>query len=219
MNIPKAHSHILQNLRPLSEFHGTSVTDAYMSNELGSLLQGAYLAMVDAFVSANVTLTSTIYERILPEHALKLAVHLGSLEPATPEGEVGSVGGCMLTRDFKAEMMAAMTPAIHYVRATADNISVAWLEPTPPQHIQRFLKIMKWYRTDLVKKLSGIEDHVDETWLQFLKRLYKPPTTKLQSVINPRTLAKLETLRNIMASNVPGQFGTLTTSNLRWTPL
>jgi hypothetical protein len=205
VKLSEAEEQFIKNLPPLKEFERAFVIEDYMASEYNRLFEGAYLTLVEAFDAADVPLTSAVYETLLPEQVFKLAVHLG-YDP-----------------NSKDNFIRSLSRVIGYIRQTYSDADVQWSEPTPRQRIETFLKKMRWRKTDLVKKLSGIDDYVDETWLQFIKRLCRKPKIRLKSRlqfgIDSRTLVKLKALRSIMAAYAPEQFGTLKIDDLRWTVL
>jgi hypothetical protein len=196
------------------------VIQDYFSAEITDVLQSVFLAMVDAFESAHVKMTPAIYEQLLKEQAFKLVVHLGAFGDA-PGNEEVRIGNRLLTPEYEKELIATLAGAIKWVGKTTIGKSVTWKTPTPPDIIDEFLKNKKsprWYKTDLIKKVSGIDDYVCDTTKQFLKRLYREPTTNGQFGINRRTRERLKKLRDVMAEAEPELCGHLTVDSLRWTP-
>jgi hypothetical protein len=138
-----------------------------------------------------------------------------------------AIGLWCVTKRFKEDFMRLLEEPITSLRSMAatdqalrtNPTAIRWKEPTPAQHIDRFLKLKHWSQVTLIKNLSRIDEYVCETTKQFLKRLRRPPKTTLQFGIDHRTLDKLTALRSVMAANAPEQFGDLILDDLRWTAL
>ena len=199
--VTEREEEFLKNLPPLKEFQRAWLIEDYMASEYARLFDGAYLMIADAFDAAEVALTPALCQTLLPEQVFKFAVHLG-YDP-----------------NCKDEFIRSLSRVIGYVSQLATDVSVEWREPTPPQHIDQFLKLKHWSKVTLIKRVSGIDDYVCETTKQFLKRLYRPPETNLQFGIDARTYKRLEQLVAIMSMNAPQQFGSFKIEDLRWTPL
>jgi hypothetical protein len=151
------------------------------------------------------------------------------LPTAIPDGfldpDEAAIGWLCVTKQFKADFMRLLEEPIanlHSIAATDQALrthptAIRWKEPTPAQHIDRFLNLKHWSKVMLIKRLSNIDDYVCDTTKQFLKRLYRKPLTNLQFRIDSRTVEKLDALRTVMVANAPEQFGDLRVDDLRWT--
>src|ERR1039457_3296208 len=96
-----------------------------------------------------------------------------------------AIGLWCVTKRFKEDFMRLLEEPITSLRSMAatdqalrtNPTAIRWKEPTPAQHIDRFLKLKHWSQVTLIKNLSRIDEYVCETTKQFLKRLRRPPKT------------------------------------------
>jgi hypothetical protein len=220
--------------------------------QLRSAWPDVFLTLAWTYQDGGGDLTANIIDSYLPSRTLELAHSCGLVSasemslvipisepvegpPVFPDGAIGPdeemMGLWCVKKTLKTELMRLLEVPIKNLQllAATDQAlrknpnDVRWKEPTPAQHVARFLKLKHWSKVILIKKLSGIDDYVCETTKQFLTRLRRPPktpiTARLQFGIDSRTLEKLKALRSIMAANAPEQFGKLSIADLRWTPL
>ena len=214
--------------------------------QLRSALPLFYMTLAWTYLDGGGDLTAHIINSYLPSRALELAQSCGLIsaseavfviptsepvgsDPVFPNGALGpdeaAIGLWCVTKRFKEDFMRLLEQPIATLRSTAateqalrtNPTAIRWRTPTPRQHIDHFQKVTHWSKVMLIKKVSGIDNHVCETTKQFLKRLYRPPETTLQAGIDSRTYNRLERLLAVMSTNAPQQFGSLKIEDLRWT--
>jgi hypothetical protein len=216
-------------------------------DELSVVLPHVYLKLAEAFVEGGGTLTDDVAEGYLPDRLFELSQLCRWISPAsyrmsntlspqavfaTQEGgwrdpDDASIGRWCVNREFHDAFFKHLEPAIDVLKriASADaaigmeDRPVRWKEPTPPQIIDRFLKKKRWTKATLIRRMTGIDEYVDETTKQMLKRLYRPPTRETRTGKNQRTVSQLLILRDILAQEAPELFGSLKAADLCWTPM
>ena len=139
--------------------------------------------------------------------------------------DVSSIGPWLVAKRFETEFMKRLSRAMEVVRtiaethqSLAEESTIHWKEPTPPQIVDGFLRKMHWSKNSLIKMVSGIDEYVDDATKQMLKRLYKPPSKASRLSVDIRTGARLTKLRDIMAAAAPEYYSQLTVIDLCWTP-
>ncbi len=216
---------------PTSEVRSTGLADESAAQDYASslnrVLESLYLAMADAFTAANITLTPTIYEKILPKQVLILAAHLGLIAAKEDESEDHgvAVGRWFIAAKDRDEILESLDSVIGLVRFDANETPERWQHPTPPECIDRFLDRIGWKPADLIRGLSRKENdrlpHTAEAaWKKFLQRLQEEPETYLE-VKRPTksTRDRIDELRDLMAELASDEFGNLPVAYLWWRPI
>jgi hypothetical protein len=211
-----------------------NVSDAHLMVILNSICYG----LAQTFLDGGANLTASTVEDYLPGETLNVAIY-GGLIPEPPEADYGvAFGDFIVPTGYREWFLGRLQSSLSTLRdlidqpipqkaseIAAENLplrtttsAIRWKHPTPPERIQRFLGRVHWFQADLIRKVSGIDDYVDETTKQMFKRLYKPPKSIPRTRIHVRTLPKLQRCRDIMAEADPEECGTLTVYGLCWTP-
>jgi hypothetical protein len=207
---------------------------AHYASSVNRVLDSFYLTMADAFTLAKIKLTPEIYAKILPMQVLTLVVHLGivpTIEDAS-EGDGVRVGRSLISKSDRDAVLESLSSAVNLVRATSlvsNEDGSPWKEPKPPEHVERFLDKRQWKRADLIRALAKakasatngnevFQQAAELAYKKFLQRLYEEPLCNLNLRIDDRTRDRLKELRDLMATELPEEFGALTVAALCWTP-
>lgn len=161
----------------------------------------------------------------LSDRAIQDPVSKGWKDP-----EDGSIGKWLVNKTFETEFFRLLEPAMETLRriaaahqAVESGVNdIRWKEPTPREIIDRFLKKRRWTKATLIRRMSGEDtgkgDEVDETDKQMLKRLYATPKRGVRIGKDVRTVQRIGRLINVMAAELPEEFGSLAVADLCWTP-
>ena len=221
---PKAGTEKLD--RPLKELAGAPVTEDYESS-LNRVLDSIYLGMADAFSAAKLEpkLKPEMYEEILPQQVIILAAHLGLVPTLNDrsDGECVQIGPWSIDAKVRDEVLGSLASVIALVRVTENETASRWKEPTPMQHVDRFLKLITpqkqkvWSQTDLFKALSDNDPDQESAYKKCLQRwIFYEPDTYLQGIMDERTRDRLTKLVSVMTTYAPAEFGSLTLEELCW---
>lgn len=203
--------------------------------ELSHTLPFIYQALAKAYIYGNGDLNTDVIRSYLPGETLEVAHFCGLIaasETVISEDAIGPEEEAMIDhlcvrKQFKSEffrlleepilMLTAMSDADEALRTNPE--SIRWKEPTPRQHLDTFLaKRKRWTKVWLVQTMTGVHNSIDQATDQFIKRLYKTPTEPIKH--HARTFARLERLREVMATEWPEKFGHYkTATHLIWTPI